>query len=173
MSNKKNASQDLANEKNLPATQDNDFSVDRETGEVIQYPDPLKPLSKIRTQLSYNNYPKKYEKNFEASKTTPNMTMTILEMIDRHRKGRPIDAIAKVPLYEGTEEPRADLEAMDLVDRQEYIDSVADALVEVRNRLQAAAKTKEESDLLKKVDEAVKAKVEQMQKEAQQAAQQK
>lgn len=124
--------------------------VDSSTGEQRQGP-------KAWTQLEVPWREKDHEKNDQVSKTKPGMTMTIKEMIERHRKGLPIDQTksGKQMFVEG-DEPLQNMDHMDLVDKQNYIDSVADALVEVRTRLEESAKTNKEVQFLKKVDEEVK-----------------
>lgn len=123
--------------------------VDKETGLVQDKPKP-----QIKTQFSAHLYPNDHEVNLEKSKTVPNQTMTILQMIQRHRKGLPIDE-SKGALYQG-DELVPDISKMDLVDRQNYIDSVADALVEVRARLEEQVKTNQQKEWLKQVDTEVR-----------------
>lgn len=113
-------------------------------------------LPRIKNQLNAHLFPKKYERNNLPSETKPNMSMTILQMIERHRRGLPIDAPVETPLYQG-EELVADISSMDLIDRQAYIDSVADQLVEVRTKIQADLKTKKEKDAAAKFEAAVQA----------------
>lgn len=118
----------------------------QETGEI--------PV--IHTALTANKRPKVYEKNKLPSMTIPGQSMTIQEMVARHRKGLPIDQ-SKGALYQDErEDPLKNLDHMDLIDRQAYIDSVADKLVEVRDRLDKEAKNKEQKAFLKKVDEAMR-----------------
>lgn len=121
--------------------------VDVETGEVLLG----------LTQKSAKSRKKKYEVNNEKSKTVPGQTMTIAEMIARHRKGLPIEE-SKGALYQG-DELLPDISRMDLIDRQAYMDSVADALVEVRARIQESVKTKQEQEILDRIDKAVREKV--------------
>lgn len=110
-----------------------------------------KPLNWMTYQQKLSDW----EKTNLSSRTVPGMSMTIDEMIARHQKGLPIDE-SKGSLYREGEEPLQNLEHMDLVDRQAYIDSVADTLVEVRARIEANAKTKAERQFVDKVDLAVK-----------------
>lgn len=117
----------------------------------------------IFTQLTAHNRKQVFEVNNEPSKTVQGQTMTILEMIQRHRKGLPIDE-SKGALYHEGDEPLQNLDHMDLIDRQAYTDSVADALVEVRTRLEEQAKTKAEKQYLDKVDQAVREKLAQLSK---------
>jgi len=117
-------------------------------------------LPRIKTPLNAHLFPKDYEQNREPSQTTPGMSMTVLEMIRRHRSGLPIDQ-SKGALYQG-DELIPDISNMDLVDRHAYMDSVADALVEVKARLEADAKTKKQKEFLDQVDAAVREKLAQL-----------
>lgn len=128
--------------------------VDKSTGEIIMSDHHLPP---VKNQRNAHLYPKDYEKNNQPSQTKPGQSMSILEMVQRHRKGLPIDQ-AKGALYQG-EELIPDISNMDLIDRQAYMDSVADALVEVKAKLQEEAKTNKEKEILAKVDEMVRQKL--------------
>lgn len=125
-------------------------SVNSETGEVL--PGSADPV--IKSQIRRSTHLKDYEINNMPSKTVPGMSMTIAEIVARHRKGLPIDQ-SKGALYQG-DELVPDISEMDLVDRQNYMDSVADALVEVKARLAQSAKTKKEKEFLDQVDVAVR-----------------
>lgn len=119
--------------------------VDKETGEVN--------LPRIRRQRTAHLDEMPTETNTEPSMTVPNMSMTVLQMLDRHRKGMPITG--RQGVFTGDQE-LPDLDTMDLVDRNDFMDSVAAALVEVKARIAATVKTKEEKEFLEKVDEEVR-----------------
>lgn len=119
--------------------------VDETTGAVMH---------PIKRQLTAKYYPKDHEQNYQPSKTVPGLTMTIAEMVARYRKGLPIDE-SKGALYQG-DDVMPDISKMDLIDRQNYIDSVADALVDVRNRIQESVKSKEEQEILTRIDNEVR-----------------
>lgn len=121
--------------------------LDKETGEIMQTPIVYTPLS-ARHRI------KKLEKNTMVSETVPDQSMTIAEMIKRHRQGLPIEG--RKGLYKEGDEPLLNMDHMDMVERQEYIDSVADAFVDVKTRINAAVKTKEEAALLDKIDAEVR-----------------
>lgn len=108
-----------------------------------------KPI--IKTPHTAKYFPKDHEVNNEPSRTVPNQSMTILEMVKRHQQGLPIEGSKGIPLYSG-EELIPDLSGMDLADKQEYIDSVADHLVEVRARIDAAKKEAAEAAKLKEFE---------------------
>lgn len=117
-------------------------------------------LPRIKTQLTANLYPKDYEENHMPSETIPGQSMSVLEMVKRHRMGLPIDGNPNL-VYTG-EELKENLDDMDEVDKQAYMDSVADYLVEVRARLDESAKTKEQKAFLDAVDEQVRKKLAEM-----------
>lgn len=121
--------------------------ISAETGEVVEN-------VMVWTALNARKREKDYEKNTGVSDTIPGQTMTIQEMVARHRKGLPIDQ-SRGALYQG-EELMPDIDKMDLVDRQAYMDSVADALVEVKARIQESVKTKREQEIIDKIDSAVR-----------------
>lgn len=120
--------------------------VDVSTGEI---------LPKIKTQLTSRMYPKDYETNLLSSLTVPGQSMTVADIVARYRKGLPIDQTAKIPLYQG-EELMPDIDKMDLVDRAEYMDSVADYLVDLKEKIAATARTKREKDILDQVDQGIR-----------------
>lgn len=126
--------------------------VDQETGEII--------TNRIKTWSNASQFPKDYEKNSMPSKTVPGQTMTVAEMVARYRKGLPIDQ-TKGALYQG-EELLPNIDHMDLIERAEYMDSVADALVEIRAKLESEAKTNQEKEFLKKVDIEVRARMQKL-----------
>lgn len=61
-------------------------------------------LPAVKTQMNAHLFPKDHEQGagVQPSKTVPGMTMTMLEMVRRHRQGLPLDA-AKGALYQGEE----------------------------------------------------------------------
>lgn len=130
--------------------------VNPDDGEVLEH---LNTPS-VWTQLTSRHRDKKPEMNYLPSKTVPGQSMTIQEMVKRHRQGLPIDE-SKGALYQG-EELLPDISNMDLVDRQAYMDSVADALVEVKARIQASAKTTKEKEILDRIDVAVREKLKEL-----------
>lgn len=124
--------------------------VDQETGDIVQLPF-------VHTQMTAMKREKQYEKNSEPSMTVPGQTMTVAEMVERHRRGLPIDK-SKGALYQG-DELLPNIDNMDLIDRQAYMDSVADALVEVKARIQETVKDKKEQAVLDRIDQAVREKL--------------
>lgn len=127
----------------------NQISVDAETGEFLPTSSPI-----IKRQFNRSNHLKDYERNSMPSKTIPGQSMSIADMVARHRKGLPIDE-SKGALYHEGDSVIQDLDNMDLIDRQAYVDSIADALVEVKMRIAASAKTEAEKDYVEKFNAAV------------------
>lgn len=127
--------------------------VDKNTGEI-------KNLPIIKHQLTARYYPKDYEVNTHPSEARPGQSMTIKEMVERHRRGLPLTE-SKGALYQG-EELFPDLSQMDEIDKAAYMDSVADALVDLRAKIDLEAKTKQEKDLVAKIDELARKKFEEM-----------
>lgn len=123
------------------------YMVNKETGEVRN--------KMAWSQMDADLREKKYERNELPSMTVPNQSMTVKQMVDRHRRGLPIDQ-AKGAQYREGEDLVQNMDHMDEIDRAAYLDSVADQLVEIRMRLAESAKTKEQQDFLKKVDQEVK-----------------
>lgn len=120
-------------------------------------------LPAIKNSRNAHLYPKTGERSTKPSLTQPDQTMTVREILDRYAKGRPISG-AKVPVYH-TEEDEimgltpTEIAKMDLSERQVLADQVADALVDLKLKLQAEAKTKKERDYLEKIDKEVKSRL--------------
>ena len=95
-------------------------------------------VGEIRHWLNAHNSTKNYEKNDQPSKTIPDQTMSVAEIMRRHVRGIPIEA-GKVPLYE-EENTMPDLSKMDLVDRQEYLDNAKDELDQLKRKMNQKAK---------------------------------
>lgn len=129
--------------------------IDTETGEITDLKVP-----KVDTQLSARYRQKVYETNTLPDKTIPGQSMSVLEMVERHRKGLPIEQ-SKGALYQG-EELLPDISKMDQIDRQAYVDSVADALVEIKAKISASAKSQKEKDILDRIDLEVRNKLKEM-----------
>lgn len=127
--------------------------VNKQTGEL---------LPRIRTQLTYGAYAKVYEKNDMPSQTVPNMAMTVREMVDRYRRGLPVDGPAN-PQFNG-EDLIPNLDDLDPIDRAAYVEMVADQFADLKAKIAAEAKTKAEKEFIAKVDAAVKEKLEALNK---------
>lgn len=123
--------------------------IDSNTGEV-------KPTPQIKTQLTAKYFPQDHERaeKTKPSRTVPGQSMSVTAMLKRHRMGLPITE-SKGALYQG-DELLPDISMMDEIDKAELMDKVADALVEVRQRIDEQAKTKAEKEFLAKVDKEVR-----------------
>lgn len=135
-------------------------TVDVNTGELTELTKPI-----IKTQHTARYYPKDDEVNKEKSLTQPGQSMSILKMIENHRKGLPIEGQKGIPVYNG-EEILPDLKNMDLADREAYIDSVADHLVEVRLRIDEAKKVADQKSKIEEFEKWHKERLKKMAAEA-------
>lgn len=85
----------------------------------------------------------------QPSKTIPDQSMTIREILRRNAQGLSVNSLAKVPTYDGLElddEMFPDLSKMDLADRQEILDFYEKKLKETTERLsQHAPRAKKEA----------------------------
>jgi hypothetical protein len=97
---------------------------------------------KIRNAMNYKEFKQQGEVNNQPSKTVPDQTMSIREILTRYAHGLPIDS-GKVPIYEG-EDFHPDPSKMDLVDRQEYMESVKEELNEIKKKYKPKNKAKNE-----------------------------
>lgn len=110
-------------------------------------------LPVVRNQMNKALYPKKGETFKKPSMTQPNQSMTIKEIVERHKRGFPIDG-AKIPIYQG-EDALPDISHLDLAEQQEIIEAMADQLVDVKQRLQAIAKDKKEKEELERIEKII------------------
>lgn len=129
---------------------------DKETGEIVR--------PRYKNTGNAQLFPSKGEVNNEPSKTIPDQTMTISEMIERHSKGLPIDG-GKVPIYNGEDYPFKDTTNMDLAERQEYLESLADELVDLRRKIDADKAEKTEQQRIQELENAVQKRLEEKEKQ--------
>lgn len=101
-------------------------------------------MAKIKFKHNYNaeDFPSRAEYNNKDVLTQPDMAMSVQEMLDRHKRGLPVEA-GKVPIYNGEEE-LPDLSKMDLTERQAYVEAVADRLADIKEKLKAVEALKKE-----------------------------
>lgn len=78
--------------------------------------------------------------------------MTIKEMVERYNQGLSMDGTKAIPMFNG-EDFIPSLQDLDLADREEFMDSIAAQLLEVRTRLQEVAKTKQKQEELRAFEE--------------------
>lgn len=74
-------------------------------------------------QTHYKNHVMQYEENNMPSKTVPNQSMKIREILDRFTKGLPISG-ERVPMYHGEEGiiDRSEFNRLDLTEQQEILE---------------------------------------------------
>lgn len=98
-------------------------------------------IPKIRTP--YNWQPKKGEVNDQPSRTVPDQTMSINEIFRRYAQGLPLGGERMV--YYDEEDDTPDLDAMELTDRMDYIQELAEKL-EAEDKAKAEKKRKAYED---------------------------
>lgn len=81
------------------------------------------------------------EVNDQPSMTIPDQTMSIREILDRFARGLPLGG-QRVPVYNGEDDDLPDLQHMDLADREEYMESAADELRELKTKIKINEKKK-------------------------------
>jgi hypothetical protein len=117
----------------------------------IDKPDEIKDRPDIRFQF-FNRPATDAEKFFQVSKTVPDQSMTVRELLERNKRGLPLTGEGH-PLYHGDEDYYPNLKTMDLSEIAELRDSVQ------RDIEQHRAKLKEYNDEIQKA-EAERAKLE-------------
>lgn len=137
--------------------------VDQETGEQLKKP---------RTWATVPGAEPRPEKNTKPSETQPNQSMSLKQIVDRHRRGLPVTGAKREGKF--TYDPKnpdlppvADMMAMDPIDRAEIIEQVAEHLVEVKAKIAAEAKTAKQKEFLAEVEKAVQEKLAEMNKSSQ------
>jgi len=103
---------------------------------------------KIRNILNYHTFDKKYEKNGQPSKTVPDQTMSIRELLRRYASGLPLGG-SKEPIYEGEDGDGVDPRYLDLAERQELEIKARQELAEIEERLKSKKVEKTASKLSK------------------------
>lgn len=94
-------------------------------------------------------FPEKYEVNNQPSKTVPDQSLSVQEILRRYARGLPLSDV-KTPIYEGDENTFPDLSKMDLADREQYLDEQVIRLQNLKEDLKARSKAireKEAQDL--------------------------
>lgn len=98
-------------------------------------------------QTAYNRHPVDGEKNDQPSKTVPDQTMSLRELIRRYASGLPING-QKVPLYE--ENPDfdnlPDPRTLDLAEREELALQYAEELAALKEKYQLLTKAGKEPE---------------------------
>lgn len=87
----------------------------------------------------------------QPSKTIPDQSMTIQQILLRNQQGLSLNALEKVPEYDGATSPDdlvlPDLSKLDLADRQEILDQYEEMLKDVTERLKAKKQTTPTKDV--------------------------
>lgn len=104
----------------------------------------------VKNSLNAHCFPKQYEKNSGKSKTIPDQSLTVKQIMDRFARGLPINGI-KVPIYD-PEDTLPDPAHMDLAERQEMMEHAAREIQITKKRLDNANKNKT-NDTKSKVDD--------------------
>jgi len=90
---------------------------------------------KIKTRYNSEEFPKNYERNTQPSKTIPDQSMSVKEIMERHARGLPT-AGERVPVYFGEDEDMPDLKKMDLAEIQELKENAALQVTQLQDKLQ-------------------------------------
>lgn len=98
-------------------------------------------MARIKTHLTYTADDQQREKNTLPSKTIPDQTMSVQEIMDRFARGLPLDG-AKVALYHEEGEDVPDLERMDLSEKHELLEAARREVQEQREKLNRIAEAK-------------------------------
>jgi hypothetical protein len=102
-------------------------------------------------------FPEKYEVNTQPSKTVPDQSLSVQEILRRYARGLPLSDV-KTPIYEGEETYHPDLSKMDLADREAYLDEQVEKLRLLKQDLKARSEEikKNREETTKKQKEAEK-----------------
>lgn len=91
-------------------------------------------MKELVFRTPYNPPPITGEVNTMASRTIPDETMSIREIVYRFTKNLPVTSGVKVPIYEGDDEFTPDLRTLDLVERQQMAENARKELGEIASR---------------------------------------
>jgi len=94
---------------------------------------------RVQNTLNYQHKHHKGEVNKKPSKTVPDQTMSIREILTRYAHGLPIEA-GKVPIYEG-EDYTPDPRHMDLADRQTYMQYAKQQIQQTKQNIAESQKS--------------------------------
>lgn len=122
--------------------------------ELFQVPEAV-TLPRYRNQANYTLFKNPGEKNNGISKTTPDMTLSMREMVRRHTKGLHIDG-GRVPIFNGPDDDLPDLNTLDLADRQIVLENVEKEIREINERkiktAREAQKKRQDAEVKKLLD---------------------
>lgn len=117
-----------------------------------------KATRKIRN--ASNTVPDKGTVFTQPSETVPNQSMSVLEMVKRHRQGLPLSG-GQVPIFNG-DDPLPDISNMDLADAQRITEAIADQLVEARARIEQYRKDKAKEAAVADFEEKLQARIKEL-----------
>lgn len=124
---------------------------------------------KYRTPHNYNYMEHPGETSDKPSKTIPDQSMSIKEILDRYRRGLPVTA-GKVPIWEEDGDnpiTPPEWDQMDLSEKDEYMREQARKLAEFRNKQRKDADAKAIEEKKKKFFEEFQAMKDQEEKQRQ------
>lgn len=96
---------------------------------------------KFKNHFNADQFPDKGEVNDQPSKTIPDQTMSIREIVARFQRGLPIDA-GKVPIYHGEDIELPDIRKLDLVEIQEMKQQIGEDITNLENQYNELKKPK-------------------------------
>jgi hypothetical protein len=83
----------------------------------------------------------KGQSNFGESKTVPDQSMTLRELLIRYAKGLPLEG-ARTPIWEGEEGFDIDPEKLDLAEREELAEKAREELKAINERVKEEVEKK-------------------------------
>lgn len=105
-----------------------------------------KSTKRVRNSLNYDPAIQRYERNTQPSKTIPDQSLTVREILDRYARGLPLEGV-KVPIYD-EEQNLPDIRTLDLAERQELKEQYQEQLERYKQQQKdfQEAKLKEEQE---------------------------
>jgi hypothetical protein len=89
----------------------------------------------------FNTTPDEGQINNEPSKTVPDQSMTLRELLVRYAKGLPLEG-AKTPVFEGEDGSEIDIEKLDLAEREELAEMARQELKDISDRIKTEVEKK-------------------------------
>lgn len=105
---------------------------------------------KIRFKTPFNSvdFPTKGEKFTLPSKTVPDQSLSVSEIMSRYAKGMPLDVPVSEPIFHGEDEFYPDPRSLDLVDRHEMSERVTEEVNTLKEKIAERKKNKFKSQPL-------------------------
>jgi hypothetical protein len=110
----------------------------------IDKPDEIKDRPDIRLQF-FNRPPTDGEKYFQVSKTQPDQSMSVRELLERNKRGLPLSG-NKFPIYLGDTDDMPNLKTMDLSEIAALRDKVQEDINEYRSQIAIENKRIQEAE---------------------------